>query len=85
MLRSEIDGKLYIGFTEDLRKRIIRHNLKLTKSTKSRAPLELIYYEAYKNKKDALRREKFFKTGWGRQYISKNLNNYFSSRRYSKT
>ena len=85
ILRSKIDGKLYVGFTEDLRKRIIMHNLKLTKSTKPRAPFGLIYYEAYKNRKDALRREKFFKTGWGRQFISKNLNNYFNSEKGSKT
>ena len=85
ILRSKIDGKLYIGFTEDLRKRIITHNLKVVKSTKPRAPLELIYYEAYKNREDALRREKLFKTGWGRQYIYKNLNNYFSSKKDSKT
>ena len=78
ILRSKIDHKLYVGFTPDLRKRIKIHNLKLSKSTKPRVPFEIIYYEAYKDKEDALSREKFFKTGWGRQYIKKALKHCFN-------
>ena len=61
ILRSNRDGNLYIGYTSDLRRRIKEHNSGDTKSLKSRRPLELIYYEAYKAKEDAERREKMLK------------------------
>ena len=61
LLKSKKDNKLYIGFTNDLRKRIIEHNKGLNKSTKYRKPLLLIYYEAYFSLKDAQIREKKLK------------------------
>lgn len=48
---------LYIGSTCDLRKRIKEHNAGLVRSTKTRRPFELIYYEAYKSEIDARARE----------------------------
>lgn len=51
------DNKLYIGFINDLVRRIKEHNHGLTQSTKNRRPLHLVYYEAFKSKRDALRRE----------------------------
>ncbi|MBI5071803.1 GIY-YIG nuclease family protein [Candidatus Falkowbacteria bacterium] len=69
ILRSKINGKLYIGFTSDLRRRLEEHNKKQSKSTKSGAPFELVYYEAYKSSKDARDRErklKMFKQGYRR-------------------
>lgn len=76
ILKSLKDDKLYIGYTNDLKRRLIEHNRGENFSTKFRRPLELIYYEAYKNKVDAETRETFFKTGWGRQYINKVLKNF---------
>ena len=61
VLRSKKDKKLYIGFTNDLRRRIQEHNSGLNKSTKFRRPFELIYYEAYKSEKDAQHREEMLK------------------------
>ena len=52
---------LYIGSTPDLRKRFNQHNNKEVISTKHYAPFELIYYEAYANRKDALMREQKLK------------------------
>ena len=69
VLRSEKDGNFYVGFTSDLKKRIEEHNQGLTKSTKYRRPLELIYYEASRHRIDAMRREKYLKTTYGRRYI----------------
>lgn len=85
ILRSDTDKKLYTGFTPDLRKRLETHNLGLSKATKSRISFTLIYYEAHRDKKDALDREKFFKTGWGKQYIKRVLKNYFNSIEKPKT
>jgi len=47
ILRSHKDGKLYLGYTKDLRKRLIEHNSGLVESTKERVPFYLVYYEAY--------------------------------------
>lgn len=52
---------MYIGFAEDLEERLSKHNQGLVYSTKSLKPMELIYYEAYRSKKDALIRERRLK------------------------
>jgi len=57
VLKSKKDGNLYIGSTNDLRKRLAEHNTGKVFSTKSRTPFELIYYEAYKSESDARSRE----------------------------
>jgi len=61
LLRSKKDNKLYIGYTNDLRRRLEEHNSGKNKSTKYRRPLELIYYEAYKSEQDARQREENLK------------------------
>jgi len=61
VLKSLKDNKRYIGFTENLQRRLFEHNNGLVKSTKNRRPLELIYHEEFVSKKDALLREKFLK------------------------
>lgn len=76
ILKSKKDGKLYTGCTDDLKKRVGLHNAGRVEATKLRRPLILIYYEAYLNKSDAFLREKWLKTGWGRNYINKTLKNY---------
>lgn len=73
VLKSKKDGKLYIGFTEDLKKRFKEHNQGLVESTKPRRPLNLIFYEVFESKQDAVYREKFLKTGWGRIHLRKAL------------
>ncbi|OGL40316.1 hypothetical protein A3J32_02460 [Candidatus Saccharibacteria bacterium RIFCSPLOWO2_02_FULL_46_7] len=60
------DDQFYIGFTNDLKSRVTSHNLGQIPSTKSRLPAQLIFYECYINKYDALRREKYFKTTKGK-------------------
>lgn len=61
VLQSKVDKNLYIGVTADLKTRFQRHNTGKIKSTKSRAPFILVYYEAYKDKRDATKREKQLK------------------------
>lgn len=52
------DGSFYTGWTNDLEKRIKAHNEKRgAKYTRSRTPVRLVYYEAYTEKQDAMRRE----------------------------
>jgi len=77
VLRSEKDSKLYFGYNEDLKLRIEQHNKGQVASTKHRRPLVLIYFEGCLDKKDALKREKYFKTYYGKMFIKKRLSNYF--------
>jgi len=61
MLKSEKDGSLYIGYTNDLKRRLVEHNDKQNVSTRNKAPFQLVYYEAYKAKADARHREDMLK------------------------
>ncbi|MEK7188586.1 MAG: GIY-YIG nuclease family protein [Patescibacteria group bacterium] len=76
ILKSLKDGKLYTGFTEDLQKRLERHKLGLVISTKNRRPFKLIYYEACLNKRDALHREIYLKSAWGKRYVKNRISDY---------
>ena len=68
---------IYIGFTENLKQRFMDHNNGFSKSTKGYIPLELIHYEAYRNRKDAKRREIYLKTNKGRTTLTIMLKEYF--------
>ena len=57
ILKSTVDYNLYIGSTNDLRLRFSEHNNGKVRSTKSRAPFELRYYESFYKESDARRRE----------------------------
>jgi putative endonuclease len=78
VLQSLKDGNLYTGSASDLKKRIQRHYSGGVFSTKDRRPLKLIYYESCLNKTDALHREIYLKTAWGKRYIKSRLKNYFN-------
>lgn len=78
VLRSIKDNNLYTGFTHDLRRRFSEHNLGKVFSTKSRLPLELIYYEACLNELDARAREKQLKSGHGKKYLKQRMKRFLS-------
>lgn len=69
---------IYIGYSEDLKSRLKTHNSGQVTSTKYYVPLELIHYEAYKNMKDAKRREEYLKSNKGKTTITTMLKEYFS-------
>jgi len=71
VLRSKIGEKLYIGWTDDLIKRVELHNQGKVLATKNRKPLKLIYYEACLSREKVILREKQLKTGFGRSYLKK--------------
>ncbi len=70
---KDIDEDLYIGFTTDLKKRILLHRARDVQTTKKFDTLKLVYYEACASKKDARKRELQLKTGFGRGYLKRRL------------
>jgi putative endonuclease len=78
ILQSKKNNELYVGCTSDLKKRLTEHNSGKVFSTKSYIPYILIHYEYFLNKKDAFTREKWLKTGWGRNKIRTMLGNYLA-------
>jgi len=74
ILKSTKDRKRYIGVTADLKRRLFEHGQGLVKSTKNRRPLEVIHKEEFESKSAALQREKFYKSGKGREYLKDILN-----------
>ena len=79
ILQNEITGELYKGQTSDLKKRIERHNTEESGSMrythKQKGPWRLIYSEEHATRSEAIKREKFFKSGQGREWIHKDIIN----------
>lgn len=69
VLFSKKDRELYIGYTNDLKRRIKEHKDGKVRATMFRRSLFLIYYESYLRWSDAKRREKYLKGGNGRAQL----------------
>lgn len=79
LLENQNDKSWYTGYTSDLKRRINEHqNRSGCRTTALKKDWQLIYYEAYVLKSDALGREKFLKGGSGKTYLKKQLRNYLS-------
>ncbi len=78
ILKSLKDSKLYTGYTSDLPSRLQAHEKGEVPSTKHRRPLEIIYYEACRTQEDALKREKYLKTHYGKMFLGNRLKSYFT-------
>jgi putative endonuclease len=74
VLKSEKDGNLYIGSTNDLGRRLNEHNNGLVFSAKSRKPFELVYYERIICNETELNKT--------REYISSNPLNWESDENF---
>jgi len=77
-MQSEKDGKLYTGYTNNIKLRFKSHNNGEVKSTKHRRPFKLIYFEACLNRSDATHREKYLKTFYGKMFIKNRLKSYLT-------
>ncbi|PIZ87327.1 MAG: excinuclease ABC subunit C [Candidatus Nealsonbacteria bacterium CG_4_10_14_0_2_um_filter_40_15] len=76
VLESLKDGKRYIGYTNNLKKRIEEHKKGLSLATKFRLPFKLIYFEGCLNQDDAKRREDYLKGTQGRRFLGLRLIRY---------
>jgi len=79
VIQSQKDNKFYTGFTDNLKRRIEKHNSKTELSTKHRTPFRLIYYEGCIAKEDAIAREKYLKSGKGKKYVRNRIKSYLES------
>ncbi len=69
VLRSIGKGTRYVGLTKDLDRRIREHNEGKNRSTKGFTPFDLVHVEEYKDRVEARNREKYLKSGIGREYL----------------
>lgn len=69
ILISNKDGRLYIGYTSNLKSRLQQHAKGLVDSTRHRRYLQLIHYEYFINRSDAKSREIFLKSGAGHDQL----------------
>ncbi|MEK7134676.1 MAG: GIY-YIG nuclease family protein [Patescibacteria group bacterium] len=76
ILYSGKDKKLYVGCTNNLSKRLRRHENGHVSATKYRRPLTLIHSETYENKSEAFQRERFLKSLWGAREKKKIFKKY---------
>lgn len=74
VLKSKKNGRIYIGSTDNLKRRLLEHNQgRGGKYTSNNKPFEIIYYESYLTYDLAKKSEKFFKTGYGRDVLKDKL------------
>ena len=73
ILKSLKDGDLYVGSTNNLRRRLADHNSGVVDSTRHRAPFTMEAYVAVRDKAKAIELEKYFKTGSGKAVLLKRI------------
>jgi putative endonuclease len=69
VLLSQKTGKRYVGSTQNLALRLLRHNRGETISTSTGIPWVIIHQENFPTRPEAVRRERFLKSGQGRAWL----------------
>ncbi len=69
VIRSRISDYQYKGHCVNLENRLKEHNAGKTKSNKAYGPFDLVYFECFETRAQAVEREKYFKTAAGRRYL----------------
>lgn len=85
VLQSLKDEMFYTGYSDDLKRRFAEHSSGAVNSTKYRLPVKLVYYEACCDQQDALHREKYLKTAWGKRYLKTRMKQYLTGRSEAAT
>ena len=71
VLKSNKTGRRYVGSCDDIDKRFQRHNLGHSKATRAGIPWILVHSENFATRADAMRKERYYKTGRGRDELDK--------------
>ncbi len=69
VLKSEDNWRFYVGMTDNIERRLKEHNSGKTKSTKGYKPWILFFHETYNTRLEARKREKYLKSGIGKEFI----------------
>ena len=68
-IQSEKNGRIYVGITADVQRRLKEHNIGKTKSTKGYTPWKLFYYQSTGSRISARALEKKWKSGSGKEFL----------------
>ncbi|MCB0458002.1 MAG: GIY-YIG nuclease family protein [Flavobacteriaceae bacterium] len=79
-LWSESHNKIYVGYTSNLEKRLAQHNSGKSSFTSRFFPWKLFFHENALTKEEALKKEKYYKSGWGRKKLKLELEKWQSGR-----
>lgn len=79
VIRSEKDGRFYVGMSADVEKRLNEHNSGKTRSTKAYRPWKFFFKEEFPTREEARKREKYLKSGFGKKWIKDKYNRSYSS------
>lgn len=70
-IESKIRNYIYVGLTNDIERRLAEHNNGENRSTKAYRPFSLIFEEAFETRIEARSKEKYLKTGIGKEFLKK--------------
>ena len=75
ILQSMKDAKTYVGYSNNVQRRLLEHNSGQSKATRHRRPFEILFTEEFETEQEAKKREMYWKSGAGRR----KLKEYFDS------
>jgi len=70
-IKSQARQLIYVGLTSNLKRRLDEHNSGKNRSTKPYRPFEILYTEECVDRIEARKKEKYFKSGAGREFLKK--------------
>jgi len=73
VLRSRKNGRLYTGSTNDLQRRLNEHERGKNAYVRNAGPFDLVYTEKCPSRLEARRRERYLKSGVGREFLKSRL------------
>jgi putative endonuclease len=73
VIRSKVNGDLYVGICKDIANRLNEHTRGKNRYTKGLKPWKVVYSEEFIDWKSAREKEKYYKSGVGKEYLKKIL------------
>lgn len=68
-IKSTVRNYIYVGMSNNVNRRVLEHNAGENKSTKAYKPFTLIYTETFATRIEAREKEKYLKSGIGKEYL----------------
>ena len=77
VIKSEVNGELYVGICKDVNRRLKEHNAGKNRYTKGLRPWKVVHQENFEDWKTARQKEKYYKSGIGKEFLKRFLNPKF--------